>query len=61
MLSSKDLIGIFYDSRLDTLFFPFVTMEHMPVRCNGRAISLREAMGEIIDLSTKNDLHSSAI
>ena len=26
MLSSKDLIGIFYDSRLDILFFPFVTI-----------------------------------
>ena len=26
MLSSKDLIGISYDSRLDILFFPFVTI-----------------------------------
>ena len=33
----------------------------MPVRCNGRDISLREAIGEIIDLSTKNDLHSGVI
>ena len=33
----------------------------MPVRCNGRDISLREAMGEIIDVSTKNDPHSGAI
>ena len=33
----------------------------MPVRCNGRDISLREAMGEIIDVSSKNDLRNSVI